>query len=119
MAYVDKDLEMIDNGLVASVTSDVIKFPQTTESSTETNSPANYVNIEITGDTTGALKVAIQDSADNSTYAEILSKTFASGADAGVGVSLLLPASVRQYLKAVCTAASAGSVSVWIGQKKF
>lgn len=121
MAYVDYDLEMFEDGLVASATSDVIKFPQTTESSTETNSPANYVNIEITGDTTGALTTTIQDSADNSSYAAVsgLAHTFASDAVAGTGVSLLLPVSVRQYMKAVNTTATGGTVSVWIGQKKF
>ena len=119
MAYVDYDLEMFDDALVASATSNVIDFSQTVEYSTETNSPANYVNIEITGDTTGALTTAIQDSADNSTYAEILSHTFAADAVAGTGVSLLLPTEARRYMKAVNTTATAGSVSVWIGQKKF
>jgi hypothetical protein len=120
MAFIDQNLLMLDNALVASATSDTLDFGGT-EYSTETNSPANYLNIEITADTTGALTTKLQDSADNSTFADVagITHTFASGADAGVGVSILLPTTLRRYAKAVNATATAGSVSVWIGQKKF
>lgn len=121
MAFIDKDLLFFDNALVTVTESDIIDLDATGLNNGLGNSPADYVNIEISEDATGALTTALTaaDTETGSYTATGVTHTFAADAKAGTGVSIILPKELKQFLKATNATATAGSVTMWIGQRKF
>ncbi|MDR0741782.1 MAG: hypothetical protein LBF28_03340 [Rickettsiales bacterium] len=110
MAIIDAKLELIT---VDSLTSNVLDFGAANNG--EHNNIHGFVNIRVSA---GAGTVKLQDSADNSTFADIPNTTVTVAAGGFKG-GFILPAHKR-YVKAVATAASsggfvAGAVEAWIG----
>jgi hypothetical protein len=109
MAVIDAKLELITK---ESLTSNVLDFG--TAMNGEHNNIHGYVNILVLG---GAGTVKLQDSADNSTFADIPNTSIAI---TGAGKNILVLPNHKRYVKAVATAASsggftAGQVLVWVG----
>jgi hypothetical protein len=109
MAIIDAKLELITN---ASLTSNVLDFDSADNG--EHNNIHGFVNILVSG---GAGTVKLQDSADNSTFADIPNTTVTI---TGASKNIFVLPKHKKYVKAVATAASsggftAGQVSVWIG----
>ena len=122
MAIIDQDLVMFDNTVVTTTDSDIIDLNATGLNNGIGNSPADWFNIEITADTTGALTTKLQEAdTEGGSYTDVsgLSHTFGAGAAAGEGVSILLPKELKQFIKSVNATATAGNVTTWIGQRKF
>lgn len=121
MAFIDQDLVLFDSAAALTAASQVIDLDADNLNHGLGNSPADYLNIEVVADLTGTLVTKLQDSADDSSFADVsgMSYTFAVDALAGAGTSILLNKDTRRYIKQANSGATGGNVLVWIGQRKF
>jgi len=120
MTILDQDLVMFDSTVVTTTDSDIIDLNATGLNNGIGNSPADWWNVEVITDLTGVLTVDLDHATTaGGSYSTVLTHTFADAAKAGAGKSILLTKELNQFIKSTNATATAGTVTTWIGQRKF